>query len=109
MSTRRLLLGDVHPWLRDPIDLLRYLLVVGAVVFAAAGDGRGAVLLGLAGAAAWLVRLPLLPRVYDLGVVLAVTLQAWGEALHCGRSSSGARTTHSARGCNSATTIRWAT
>ena len=52
------------------------------MAFAAAGDGRGAVLLGLAGAAAWLVRLALLPRVYDLSVVLALALQAWGEALH---------------------------
>ena len=82
MSARRLLFGDLHPWLRDPIDVLRYLLVVGALAFAATGDGRGAVLLGLGGAAAWLVRLALLPRVYDLCLVLAVTLQAWGEALH---------------------------
>jgi hypothetical protein len=81
MSARTLLLGDWHPWLRDPIDLLRALLVAGAAGFALAGDGRGALLLGGAGAVAWAVRPVLLPRVYDLALVLALTLQAWGEAL----------------------------
>lgn len=81
MSARRLLLGDWHPWLRDPIDVLRGLLVVGAAAFALAGDGRGALLLGGAAAVAWAVRPVLLPRVYDLALVLALTLQAWGEAL----------------------------
>jgi len=81
MTARRLLLGDWHPWLRDPIDLLRALLLAGAVGFAAAGDGRGALLLGGAGIVAWAVRFALLPRVYDLCLVLALTLQAWGEAL----------------------------
>jgi len=81
MTARRLLLGDWHPWLRDPIDVLRALLLAGAVGFAAAGDGRGALLLGGAGIVAWAVRFALLPRVYDLCLVLALTLQAWGEAL----------------------------
>jgi len=82
MSTRSLLLGDWHPWLRDPIDVLRVLLLAGAVGFAAAGDWDGALLLGGAGVVAWLVRFALLPRVYDLCLVLALTLQSWGEALH---------------------------
>jgi hypothetical protein len=81
MTARTLVLGDWHPWLRDPIDVLRALLVAGAAGFAVAGDGRGAVLLGAAGAVAWAVRPVLLPRAYDLAFVLALTLQAWGEAL----------------------------
>lgn len=81
MSLRRLLLGDWHPWLRDPIDVLRALLVVGAVAFALAGDGKGVALLGGAAAVAWAVQPVLLPRAYDLALVLALTLQAWGEAL----------------------------
>jgi hypothetical protein len=81
MSPRRLLLGDWHPWLRDPIDVLRALLVVGAVAFALAGDGKGVALLGGAAVVAWAVRPVLLPRAYDLALVLALTLQAWGEAL----------------------------
>jgi hypothetical protein len=32
MDTRRILLGDWHPLLRDGIDVLRLALVVGAVV-----------------------------------------------------------------------------
>jgi hypothetical protein len=85
MTSRTLVLGDWHPWLRDPIDLLRALLVAGAAGFALAGDSRGALLLGGAGAVARAVRPLLLPRVYDLALVLALTLtltpQAWGEAL----------------------------
>jgi hypothetical protein len=81
MTTRTLVLGDWHPWLRDPIDLLRALLVAGAAGFLLAGDAAGALLLGGAGAIAWAVRPVLLPRVYDLALVLALTLQAWGEAL----------------------------
>jgi hypothetical protein len=82
MTARRLLLGDWHPWLRDPIDVMRVLLVAGAAAFLVAGEGRGALLLGLAGAVAWLVRLAWLPRVYDLCLMLALSLQAWGEALY---------------------------
>jgi hypothetical protein len=79
---RRFVLGDWHPWLRDPIDVLRVLLVAGAGGFALAGEWRGALLLGGAAAITWAVRFALLPRVYDLALVLAVTLQSWGEALH---------------------------
>jgi hypothetical protein len=80
-TTRHLVLGDWHPWFRDPIDVLRGLLLVGGVAFALAGDSHGALLLGGAGVVAWLVRFALLPRVYDLCFVLALTLQAWGEGL----------------------------
>jgi hypothetical protein len=81
MVSRRLLLGDWHPWMRDPIDVLRALLLAGAAGFALAGDGRGALILGLCGLTAWAIRPVLLPRTYDLCVVLALTLQGWGEAL----------------------------
>jgi hypothetical protein len=81
MSVRRLLLGDWHPWLRDPIDLLRALLVVGAAAFALAGDSLGVVLLGGAAAIAWAMRPVLLPRVYDLALVLSLNFEAWGQAL----------------------------
>lgn len=33
-------LGDWHPILRDPLDLIRISFVVGAVAFALAGDGH---------------------------------------------------------------------
>lgn len=81
MALRKLVLGDWHPLLRDPIDVLRLTLVAGAVAFASAGEGRGAGLLAAGAVATWLVRFVNLPRPYDLSVVLAVSLQAWGEAL----------------------------
>jgi len=81
VDARRLLLGDWTPWLRDPIDLLRLAPVLGAVAFALAGDTKGVALLGGAAVVAWLVRPVLLPRVYDLALVVALNLQAWGEAL----------------------------
>ena len=81
MTTRTLLLGDWNPWIRDPIDVLRVLLVAAAGGFLLAGDGNGAVLLGGAAALAWLVRPLHLPRVYDAAFIVALTLQAGGEAL----------------------------
>lgn len=81
MTARRILLGDWHPWLRDPIDLVRWLLVAGALMYAVAGDMQSVWLLGGAAVLAWAVRPVLLPRPYDLAVVLALALQAWGEAL----------------------------
>jgi hypothetical protein len=80
-TSRTLVMGDWHPWLRDPIDVLRLTLVAGAAGFLLAGDGAGATLLAAAAVLAWLVRLVNLPRAYDLGFMIAVTLQAWGEAL----------------------------
>ena len=81
MDGRTLVLGDWHPWMRDPIDLLRAALVAGAAGFALAGDRHGTVVLAGAAAVAWAVRPVLLPRAYDLALVLALSLQAWGEAL----------------------------
>ena len=81
MTARTLLLGDWNPWIRDPIDVVRLLLVLGAVGFLAAGDRDGAILLGGAGALAWLVRPLQLPRAYDACFVAALALQAVGEAL----------------------------
>jgi len=81
VTLRKLVMGDWSPWIRDPIDLVRASLVLAAAGFAVAGDGNAAALLGGAGALAWAVRPLQLPRVYDACLVLAVSLQAWGEAL----------------------------
>ena len=81
MTARTLLLGDWNRWVRDPIDVLRLSLLAGAVGFAIAGDAFGAVLMAGAAVVAWAVRLVNLPRVYDLAFMLAISLQAWGEAL----------------------------
>lgn len=75
-------MGDWGPVVRDPIDVLRAALALAAVGFGIGGDGRAAAILGVGAAFVWLVRLVNLPRVYDLSVVVATSLQAWGEALH---------------------------
>ena len=80
MTLRTFLLGDWSPWIRDPIDLTRALLLGAAAGFLLAGDASGAVLLAGAGALAWAVRPLLLPRVYDAAFVAALALQAGGEA-----------------------------
>src|ERR687896_1184006 len=71
----------MRSWSRGPIDVLRALLVVAALGFLAAGDPSGAALLGGAGALAWAVRPVQLPRAYDACFVVALALQATGEAL----------------------------
>src|SRR5918996_988062 len=42
MTARTLVLGDWNPWIRDPIDVLRALLVVAALAFLATGEALGA-------------------------------------------------------------------
>ena len=81
MTARTLLLGDWHPLLRDPIDVLRGVPAVGAATFALAGDARAAAILAVAAVVCLVIRPVLLPRLYDLSVVLAANLQGWGEAL----------------------------
>ena len=81
MDRRRLLLGDWNRVVRDPIDLLRAAFVAGAAVYAALGRPTA---IGLAFASALLVlaRLAGVPRPFDLGLVVAMTLIAWGTALN---------------------------
>jgi hypothetical protein len=76
-----LLLGDWTPLLRDGIDVLRLVLVMATGAAVLAGDTGGALALGLAALLALLARVVNLPRLYDLGFVLVLTLHAGGEAL----------------------------
>ncbi len=78
--TEHLLLGDWNPWVRDPLDVLRLLLVAAAVVVLAQGVDSGAVVLAVCAAAGIAVRWLLLPRLYDLFVLVALALQGFGEA-----------------------------
>jgi hypothetical protein len=81
VTLRTFFMGDWGRWIRDPIDVLRASLVLAAAGFALAGDWTGTALLGGASALVWAVRPVQLPRVYDACLVVAVALQAWGEAL----------------------------
>ena len=79
-SAERLLLGDWNPVVRDPLDVLRILLGLAAVVALAQGVDGGSVTLALCAAAGFAVRPLLLPRVYDLLLLLALTTQGLVEA-----------------------------
>ncbi|MGY2066088.1 hypothetical protein [Blastococcus sp. SYSU DS0619] len=79
MDARRLLLGDWTPIVRDGIDVLRLVLLGGAVWYAVAGDAGSAAVLAVMGAVTLVARLVNLPRVYDLSVTLGMALQGFGE------------------------------
>ena len=74
-----LLFGDWHPWLRDPLDLLRLGLVVAAVLALLRGVDGGSLMLTAMAATGVAVRPLLLPRLYDLLLLIALGLQGIGE------------------------------
>lgn len=80
MDTRRLLLGDWTPYVRDGIDVLRVLLAVGRGGAFLLGATRAGVILAVCAVAAWAARPLQLPRVVDLAYVVAWSMQGWGEA-----------------------------
>jgi hypothetical protein len=80
VTTRELVYGDWSPIVRDPLDLLRGVFVVGAATLAGLGES-GAVPLAVAAAAVVTVRFLNLPRPFDLAFILAMALTGWGEAL----------------------------
>ena len=80
-TARRLLLGDWSRVVRDPLDLWRAALVLAAVVLLVRrGIDGGTVTFVVVAAIAVAVRPLLLPRLYDLLLLVALTLQGTGEA-----------------------------
>ena len=79
MDTRRLVLGDWTPVVRDGIDLLRLVLLGAAAWYAFAGHTGAAAVLAVMGGVTLLARAVHLPRVYDLSVTLGMALQGFGE------------------------------
>jgi hypothetical protein len=77
---RRLLLGDWTPLVRDGIDVLRLVLLLATGAALLVGDAGAALALGFVAALALLARAVNLPRPYDFGFVLVLTLHAAGEA-----------------------------
>ena len=77
-----LLLGDWNRWVRDPIDLLRLSYLGAAIVFAAGGNFDAGVRMALTFGIVMVARLIALPRPFDLGLVVGMMLQAWGNALN---------------------------
>lgn len=80
-ARRRVLHGDWHPLLRDPIDLLRLHYLAGAVVFFALGQFHAAFDLVFSAVAVLLVRATDPPRRFDLAFIVAMAFNGWGDAL----------------------------
>ena len=79
MDARRLVLGDWTPMVRDGIDVLRLVILGGAVAYAVAGRPGAASLLAALGAVTLVARVVNLPRVYDLCLTAGMALQGFGE------------------------------
>jgi hypothetical protein len=82
MDVRRLVLGDWTPVVRDGIDVLRLVVLGGAVFYAVTGRPGAAALLAGLGSVTLVARLVDLPRVYDLSLTVAMALQGFGETFH---------------------------
>jgi uncharacterized membrane protein HdeD (DUF308 family) len=78
---RRLIYGDWSWFIRDGLDVLRLVFLAGVVVFAVRGD-PDVVALTAAFAVLLVARIVDLPRWFDFGLVVAMTLIAYGTALH---------------------------
>jgi hypothetical protein len=81
VDARTLIMGDWGRVVRDPIDLVRIVLVLGAIGAMLAGEGSGAVYLLVSSVGAFAARLVDLPRMIDLALVTALVITGFGEAL----------------------------
>jgi uncharacterized membrane protein HdeD (DUF308 family) len=77
---RRLLYGDWTWLVRDGLDVLRFAFIAGTIVFAVEGRST-AVALTAGSAVLLLARVIDMPRWFDFGLIVAMTLIAYGTAL----------------------------
>jgi uncharacterized membrane protein HdeD (DUF308 family) len=77
---RRLVYGDWTWLVRDGLDVLRLAFIAGTIVFAVQGRST-AVALTAASAVLLIARVIDLPRWFDFGLIVAMSLIAWGTAL----------------------------
>jgi uncharacterized membrane protein HdeD (DUF308 family) len=77
----RIIYGDWSWFVRDWLDVLRLVFIAGTIVFAAQGN-PDAVALTAAATVLLVARIVDLPRWFDFGLTVAMTLIAWGTALH---------------------------
>jgi uncharacterized membrane protein HdeD (DUF308 family) len=77
---RRLVYGDWSWLVRDGLDVLRFAFIAGTIVFAVQGRST-AVALTAASAVLLVARVVDLPRWFDFGLIVAMSLIAWGTAL----------------------------
>jgi len=81
VDVRTLVLGDWTPVVRDGIDVLRLVMIGGAVAYAVTGRTGAASLLAALALVTIVARLVDLPRVYDLSLTVGMALQGFGETL----------------------------
>ena len=80
VDTRKLVMGDWGPVVRDPLDVVRLTFLAGAIAFATSGDVAGAFNLALGFVLLVAARFANLPRIYDLALIVALIFTQWGEA-----------------------------
>jgi len=78
----RVLHGDWHPLVRDPLDVLRLHYVAGAIVMFAIGHAHAAWQLVFSAVAVLFIRAIDPPRKIDLAFIVAMMFNGWGDALH---------------------------
>ena len=78
---RRLVYGDWSWLVRDGIDVIRIAFITGTVLFAAEGHSNSGGLIA-ASVVLLIARIVDLPRWFDFGLTVAMTLIAWGSAMH---------------------------
>jgi uncharacterized membrane protein HdeD (DUF308 family) len=77
---RRIVYGDWSWLVRDGLDVLRLAFIGGTIIFAVQGRST-AVALTAASAVLLVARVIDLPRWFDFGLIVAMSLIAWGTAL----------------------------
>ena len=77
----RIIYGDWTWFVRDWLDVLRLLFIAGTIVFAVQGRPDAAALTA-ASVVLLIARIVDLPRWFDFGLTVAMSLIAWGTALH---------------------------
>jgi len=78
---RRFVYGDWTWLVRDGLDVVRLAFIGGTIAFAIEGHSD-VIALTAASAVLLVARVVNLPRWFDFGLVVAMTLIAWGTALH---------------------------
>ena len=81
MTRERLLFGDWGRVVRDPLDVLRLAFLAAAIVTALMGRTEDAVRLAGTFLIVLFARHLSLPRLFDLGVIVGMALQAFGNVL----------------------------
>jgi hypothetical protein len=78
---RKLVFGDWHPLLRDPLDLLRLSFAAAAIIFFLTGSTEYGVRMTATFLVLAIAQRLRLPRLFDLLFMIGMASQAWGNAL----------------------------